>query len=80
MPIEYSKKLMENRENKITHEAKKDIHESNPEYLKAAYESACSRIKKYNWDEIICTKGDELRTIDDDELDIVADAIRKEYA
>ena len=26
MPLEYSKKLMENRENKITHEDKKDIH------------------------------------------------------
>ena len=34
MPIEYSEKLMKDRENKITHETKKDIHEKDEEYLK----------------------------------------------
>lgn len=65
IPPETSKKLMENRKNKFSGETKKDIHESNPEYLNAAYNNACSLIKKYNWSEIICTKNDELRTIDD---------------
>ena len=65
IPPETSMKLMENRKNKFSGETKKDIHESNPEYLKATYENACSLINKYNWTEIICTKNDELRTIDD---------------
>lgn len=65
IPPTVSEKLMANRNNKFSGDTKKDIHESNPEYLKAAYESACSLIKKYNWDEIVCTKDDELRTIDD---------------
>jgi len=65
MPPEASKKLMEHRKNKFSGEAKKDIHERNPEYLKTAYDNACSLIQKYNWSEIVCTKNDELRTIDD---------------
>jgi len=65
IPPETSKKLMEHRKNKFSGETKKDIHESNPEYLDEAYNNACSLIKKYNWTEIICTKNDELRTIDD---------------
>ena len=65
MPPKASQKLMEHRKNKFSGEEKKDIHESNPEYLNTAYENACSLIKKYNWTEIICTKNDELRTIND---------------
>ena len=65
MPLEYSKKLMENRENKITHEAKKDIHESSKEHLQSAYNEACKLEKKYNWYEIKCVKEDEIRTVED---------------
>lgn len=65
MPIEYSKKLMENRENKITHEEKKDIHESNMEHLKEAYIEACKLVKKYDWCEIYCVKENQIRTIED---------------
>ena len=65
MPLEYSKKLMENRENKITHEAKKDIHESSKEHLQSAYNEACKLAKKYNWYEIKCVKEDEIRTVED---------------
>lgn len=65
MPLEYSKKLMENRENKITHEAKKDIHESSKEHLKSAYNEACKLAKKYNWYEIKCVKEDKIRTVED---------------
>ena len=49
MPFEYSQKLMENRENKITHGEKKDIHESNKQHLQDAYNEACKLVKKYNW-------------------------------
>jgi dTMP kinase len=64
MPPEYSFKLMKNRDNKITHETKKDIHESNPEYLKESYSAACELSKEYNWYEIHCVKDGEIRTID----------------
>ena len=65
MPFEYSQKLMENRENKITHGEKKDIHESNKQHLQDAYNEACKLVKKYNWCEIKCVKDGKIRTIDD---------------
>ena len=65
MPTEYSQKLMQNRENKITHENKKDIHESNPEHLKEAYEEACKLAKKYDWCEICCVKNGKIKTIEE---------------
>ena len=78
MPLEYSKKLMENRENKITHEAKKDIHESSKEHLQSAYNEACKLAKKYNWYEIKCVKEDKIRTVEDinDEIyNVITDKI-----
>lgn len=65
MPPEYSAKLMKNRENKITHESKKDIHEKDQVYLKEAYDAACELSKQYNWYEIKCIKDGEIRTIQD---------------
>lgn len=65
MPTEYAQKLMENRENKITHEEKKDIHESNKTHLQDAYNEACKLVKKYNWCEIKCVEDGNIRTIED---------------
>lgn len=65
MPIEYSERLMKNRANKITHEKKKDIHESNKEHLKDAYNEACKLVKKYDWYEIKCVKDDKIKSIED---------------
>ncbi len=65
MPIEYSMKLMNDRENKITHESKKDIHENDKNHLIDAYNEACKLAKKYDWKEVMCVKNDEIRTIDD---------------
>ena len=65
MPFGYSQKLMENRENKITHGEKKDIHESNKQHLQDAYNEACKLVKKYNWCEIKCVKDGKIRAIDD---------------
>ena len=78
MPLDYSKKLMENRENKITHEAQKDIHESSKEHLQSAYNEACKLAKKYNWYEIKCVKEDKIRTVEDinDEIyNVITDKI-----
>lgn len=65
MPPEYSFKLMSDRENKITHEAKKDIHEKDQEYLKKAYTTACELAKTYNWYKVDCVKENKIRTIQD---------------
>ena len=65
IPPHISQKLIKERENKFSHEKQKDIHEKDKNYLQHAYDNACYLIKKYNWDEINCTIGDTLRTIDD---------------
>ena len=65
MPVEKSIELMKDRENKFTHQEKKDIHERDVNHLKDAYEAACDVSKKYNWYEIKCVKNNERRTIED---------------
>ena len=45
MPVEKSIELMKDRENKFTHNAKKDIHETNKEHLIDSYNAACSVAK-----------------------------------
>jgi len=64
IPPRESAKLMENRANKITGEAKKDIHESHPEYLKQSYQNALELVTKYGWQEILCVNQNGLRSIE----------------
>lgn len=65
MPPDYAEELMKNRENKFTHEAKKDIHESDKNHLIDAYNAACDLVDKYNWYEVKCVKENKIRTIED---------------
>ena len=65
MPTEKVEELIKNRENKFTHNAKKDIHERDPKHLQDAYNAACSLVEKYNWNEIKCVKDNEIRTRED---------------
>ncbi len=65
MPIKNAVDLIKDRENKFTHQDKKDIHERDVNHLKDAYEAACDVSKKYNWYEIKCVKNNEIRTIED---------------
>lgn len=65
MPIENAVDLIKNRENKFTHQDKKDIHERDVNHLKDAYKAAGYVSKKYNWYEIKCVKNNEIRTIED---------------
>ncbi len=65
MPTEMALKLMEERNNKITGEQRKDIHERDAVYLEKSHANACSIAKKYGWKEIKCTDGDRLKTIDE---------------
>ncbi len=70
MPFEFAQKLMKNRENKITGEMKKDIHEKDIEYMKKSYLNACEIAKKEGWIEISCVKDGKLRTIEEISEDI----------
>ncbi len=63
MPIEISQKMLSNRYS--GDETKKDIHESNIEYLLKCREAALVAAKVMNWNVIKCNDGDKPRTIDD---------------
>ncbi len=65
MPPDYTEKLIQDRENKITHEKEKDIIEKNKQNTIDAYNNALELVKKYNWYEIKCVKDDKIRTIED---------------
>jgi len=65
MPTETARELMEKRKNKITGEAKKDIHESDRDHLREAYENACEIAEKYDWKEVKCVGDKGLKTIDE---------------
>ncbi len=65
VPTDVSKKLMENRNNKITGEMEKDIHEKNSEYLEKSYNNALYVAKKCGWNVIECVKDGKLRSIED---------------
>lgn len=65
MPPEKVKELIKNRENKFTHNNKKDIHERDEKHLQDAYNAACSLVEKYNWNEIKCVRNNEIRNRED---------------
>ena len=65
MPTEYGLKLMANRNNKITGQEQKDIHEDDREYMKKSYDNAFYVAKKFGWTTISCVKDGEIRTIED---------------
>ena len=76
MPPEVSLELIKDRENKFTHNEKKDIHESDKQHLIDSYNAACDVAKVYNWYTIECIKDEKLRTIEDIHEEIFAE-IRK---
>lgn len=77
VPFEYSSNLIKNRNNKITNEKEKDIHESDKEYLKNAYQTAKMVAKKYDWLVIDCIKNGNIRDIDDIHSEILENVINK---
>lgn len=54
MPPEVSRKLMEQRANKITGGREKDIHEKNREYLDRCYDTATQAAAFYGWETVRC--------------------------
>lgn len=80
MPPQYAIELMDQRKNKITGDAKKDIHESDSDYLYESYNNALYIAKKYSWKNIECVKNGRIRTIDeisDEVLDTVVRVIER---
>ncbi len=65
VPPAVSRKLMENRSNKITGQQEKDIHEKNSDYLEKSYNNALYVAKKCGWNVIECVKDGKLRSIED---------------
>lgn len=54
VPLSVSADLMRDRNNKFTHEKKKDIHESDMEYLSRTYTNSLYVAEKYGWKKIDC--------------------------
>ncbi|HYF83524.1 MAG TPA: thymidylate kinase [Clostridia bacterium] len=65
VPPVITNNLMSARNNKITGGSKKDIHESDSEYLSKTYQNACWIAEKYKWNRIQCIANNCLRSIDD---------------
>ncbi len=65
MPPDKVKELIKNRENKFTHDSKKDIHERDQKHIEESYNAACSLVDIYKWNEIKCVKENVLRTRED---------------
>lgn len=64
MPPEYSRKLMENRNNKITGSSEKDIHEKDADYLINSYNNSRYVADRYQWVKIDCVENGRIKTIE----------------
>ena len=69
MPVEVSQKLLTKRYEGDN--SKKDIHESDTEYLDRCRKAAIFTAKFSNWDIIPCSKDGEARTIDEIAEDVL---------
>lgn len=74
MPVEVSQKMMTRRYE--GDEGKKDVHESNVQFLNACREAALYTAERWNWSVIRCWEGEEPRTIDSIAADVFAAATR----
>lgn len=74
MPVEVSQKMMTRRYE--GDEGKKDVHESNVQFLNACREAALYTAERWNWSVIRCWEGEEPRTIDAIAADVFAAATR----
>lgn len=68
MPVDVSQRLMTERY--LGDENKKDVHESNVDYLKKCHESALYAAKVLNWSVIKCAENDLPRSIEEINEDI----------
>ena len=57
--------LIKERLNKFSHEQKKDIHESDREYLEDSYANALWLVERYGWEHIFCMEDGAMKSIDE---------------
>lgn len=76
VPPEAGKNLMIHRRNKITGEKAKDIHESNPAYLRHAYHTAKELAERYQWQIVQCTNDGVMRSIESIHEEIYSSVIK----
>lgn len=74
MPIEVSQKLLSGRYK--GDETKKDIHESDTEYLSKCREAATFTARYSGWSVIPCAKDGEVRSIEDISKDILEEVMK----
>lgn len=77
MPIEISQQLLSKRYN--GDDNKKDLHESNFDFLKQCRKSALYALKQQGWSLVECSKDNEPRSIEDihnDVLQLVLNALK----
>ncbi len=74
MPIEVSQKLLTKRYK--GDEAKKDIHESDTEYLAKCRKSAVFTAEYSNWEIIPCSENGEARAIEDIAKDVLESVLK----
>ena len=65
MPPEKALELIKDRENKFTHEEKKDIHERDKNHIVDSFNAACEVANEYNWYTVECVKNGNIRSIED---------------
>ena len=76
MPPKFAIQLMEGRENKITHEQQKDIHERDVNHIIDAYNAACELADRYGWFKINCIKDEEIKSIEDIHEEIYREVLK----
>lgn len=62
MPVDKSIEITKERDNKITHEFKKDIHEDSIEFLTASYNNAMYVAHTLGWFIVDCTDGNIIKS------------------
>lgn len=63
---EVSLELMKDRENKMTHQAAKDIHEADPQFLAKSYHNSMLLAERYGWDMIdCCDEQGNMKTVEE---------------
>ena len=65
MPVNWGIKLMAERANKITGQSKKDIHESDVDYLNDSYKNAIYVAEKFGWERVVCASDSGVRSVED---------------
>ncbi len=72
MPPRYGARLMRGRLNKANGESRKDIHESDIEYLEESYRNAVFVAEKFGWERVSCVKNEKIRAVEEIHEDIYA--------